>query len=319
MASTAHIMYAPRVVSVAIDSCNTHPFTQLQTPRIVSQDGDGDKTFNVTRAAAEAAAADYCVVIVYCVTGEGMDRPNISLDAWQDLMVQTVVAANKNTIVVARVSGAFAMPWLDSVPAVLYQLMPGTAAGHAAGEVIVGDRNPSGKLTITFPTSMNTTWLGSPVVNPVQYNCSAFAEVEYTEELEVGYRYYAAHPDAPPPLYPFGHGVGFSKFVYGGLKASSTEVTLTVQNTGLVSGVEIAQLYLGFPVASGEPPKVLAGFSRALVAKGATETLQIPLTDRSLSTWSVTANAWVKITGDFAVHVGASSADIRLTGKFTVG
>jgi beta-glucosidase len=161
--------------------------------------------------------------------------------------------------------------------------------------------------------------LGSPVVNPIQYNCSAFAEVEYTEELEVGYRYYAAHPDAPPPLYPFGHGVGFSKFVYGGLKASSTEVTLTVQNTGLVSGVEIAQLYLGFPVASGEPPKVLAGFSRALVAKGATKTLQIPLTDRSLSTWSVTANAWVKVTGDFAVYVGASSADIRLTGKFTVG
>jgi hypothetical protein len=73
--------------------------------------------------------------------------------------VQTVAAANKKTIVVARCSGAFIMPWLDDVRAVLYQTIPGQAAGPAAAAAILGEINPSGKLTLSFPSSMNETWL----------------------------------------------------------------------------------------------------------------------------------------------------------------
>ena len=116
-------------------------------------------SFNASKARAEAAAADIAIVIVYIVTGEGMDRTTLRLDDWQDAMVQTVAAANKKTIVVARCSGAFLMPWLDDVRAVLYQTIPGQAAGPSAAAAILGEDNPSGKLTLSFPSSMNETWL----------------------------------------------------------------------------------------------------------------------------------------------------------------
>ena len=110
--------------------------------------------FNVTRAAAEAAAKELAVVIVYDTTGEGMDRTDLALEAWQELMITTVAAANPNTIVIMRCSGATTMPWLDDVAAVLFQLYPGQAAGFAAGGAILGTINPSGKLPVSFPNSM---------------------------------------------------------------------------------------------------------------------------------------------------------------------
>ena len=85
-------------------------------------------SFNASRATAEAAAADVAIVIVYITTSEGMDRTTLRLDDWQDEMVRTVAAANKKTIVVARCSGAFLMPWLADVKAVVYQTIPGQAA-----------------------------------------------------------------------------------------------------------------------------------------------------------------------------------------------
>ena len=147
--------------------------------------------FNATKAAAEAAAADYAVVIVYQITGEGHDRTSMQLDGWQQTMITTVARANPRTVVVARCSGAFEMPWLAEVPAVLYQLMPGQAAGHAAAGALLGSINPGGKLTVSFPQNMNRTWLGVGAVNPAQYpgvvRTNAWAEADYTEGLEVGY------------------------------------------------------------------------------------------------------------------------------------
>jgi hypothetical protein len=75
-----------------------------------------------------------------------------------------------------------------------------------------------------------------------RYSCAANADVEYTEGLEIGYRWYSAHADAPPPLFPFGHGIGYSQFEYTDLSASSTQCRFSVKNTGEVDGVEIAQL-----------------------------------------------------------------------------
>ena len=99
----------------------------------------GDFNVRVTKAAAEAAAADYAVVIVYQMAGEGR---SLRLDNWQNTMVTTVARANPRTIVVARCSGAFEMPWLAEMPAVLYQLVPGQAAGHAAAGTLLGSVNP---------------------------------------------------------------------------------------------------------------------------------------------------------------------------------
>ena len=149
----------------------------------------------------------------------------------QDALVAAIGAvAGKKTVVVARCSGAFAMPWLDSVASVLYQLMPGQAGGQAAANAIVGSINPSGKLPISMPTSIDSTWLGVPL-NPVQYpgvgrqqlaaysardasqvssiqcsNSDDYQRADYSiEGLHVGYRWYATPAGkANPPHFHFG-------------------------------------------------------------------------------------------------------------------
>eukprot|EP01043_Picozoa_sp_COSAG02_P065304 COSAG02_NODE_9811_length_2103_cov_1.258483_1_plen_332_part_10 len=128
------------------------------------------------QAAALARTADLVIVAVSVATGEGMDRKNLSLSGGkvpvgfdQDALVTAIGAvAGEKTVVVARCSGAFAMPWLDKISSVLYQLMPGQAGGEAAAKAIVGTINPSGKLPISMPVSIDSTWLGTPL-NPHQY------------------------------------------------------------------------------------------------------------------------------------------------------
>ena len=96
-------------------------------------------------------------------------------------------------------------------------------------------------------------------------------------------------------------------------------MTVDVRNTGAVAGAEVAQLYLGFPDASGEPPRQLKGFKKVSLAAGARASVIIPLTDRELSTWNVASHSWKVASGEFTVFVGASSRDIRLIGSLTVG
>lgn len=119
-------------------------------------------------AAALAAGYDLVVMNVATTSGEGSDRPNLDLPDWQNAMVTALLAANKNVVVVARCPGACTMPWDDAAPAILFQLLPGQEAGNALANALFGVVNPSGKLPVSFPNSMNDTWLGNPV-NPAQY------------------------------------------------------------------------------------------------------------------------------------------------------
>ena len=95
-------------------------------------------------------------------------------------------------------------------------------------------------------------------------------------------------------------------------------MTFTVSNTGPVAGAEVAQLYVGFPDSADLPPKQLKGFERVELAPGASQTVVLALTTKELSTYSVAGGAFVPAKGEFKVMVGASAADIRLTGTFTV-
>ena len=212
--------------------------------------------------------------------------------------------------------------------------------GPAAAAAILGEINPSGKLTLSFPASMDQTWLGNPSLNPAQYpgtvRSHSWQEADYSERLEVGYRWYdaeraraerralreAGRADAtatvaPIPLFEFGFGLSFTEYRYAALKASATACSFAVTNAGEVAGVEIAQLYLGFPASAGLPPKQLKGFERVDLAPKQTKTVTVKLSPADLSIWSVAAHAWVPVTGKFLVLVGASSSDIRLRGSFT--
>ena len=203
------------------------------------------------------------------------------------------------------------MPWADDVGAIVNMFMPGIEAGNALADVLTGVINPTGRLPLTFPNvenEVNFTRLQYPGVNAISV---------YSEKLEVGYRWYGAH--GVKPAYAFGHGLSYTTFSYGNLTASATAVTVDVRNTGAVAGAEVAQLYLGFPDASGEPPRQLKGFHKtAVLQPGESETVTFPLRARDTSIWDAAQHGWARQSGVFGVFVGASSEDVRANGSFTV-
>eukprot|EP00413_Alexandrium_margalefii_P039480 CAMPEP_0204586102 /NCGR_PEP_ID=MMETSP0661-20131031/47296_1 /ASSEMBLY_ACC=CAM_ASM_000606 /TAXON_ID=109239 /ORGANISM="Alexandrium margalefi, Strain AMGDE01CS-322" /LENGTH=628 /DNA_ID=CAMNT_0051595715 /DNA_START=27 /DNA_END=1913 /DNA_ORIENTATION=- len=286
---------------------------------------------DIAAAASLAASADYAVVFVGTLSSEGSDRVSLSLDDGcdkdaqgqcggnahsQNALIEAVAKANSKTIVVASVPGAVLMPWADSVPAILTNFMPGQQAGHAIADVLFGKVNPSARLPLTFPRAENETQL-SPQQWPGVPNPSNPAFNFYTERLLVGYRFYDAH--GLQPRFAFGHGLSYTSFAYSGLKVSTSTVSFTVKNVGTVPGSEVAQLYLGFPEAAGEPPLQLKGFKKTrALGPGQEQEVELKLLPRDLSIWDAGAHAWSLVHGSFKVMVGASSRDIRLRGELTV-
>ena len=284
---------------------------------------------NVSGAVALAASCDVAIVFVQTLSSEGADRKSLSLDVGcqgkgcdrQNALVEAIAAVNARTIVVMSVPGAVLTPWRHLVAALLVNFMPGQQAGNAIADVLFGAVNPSAKLPLTYPAAENETalsptqWPGYPDPKHPQY-------ANYSEGLLVGYRYYDAR--AIEPAYPFGHGLSYTRFEYSALHvraaADQTVVSFNMTNVGALAGAEVAQLYLSFPPAAGEPPKVLRRFSKVMLKPGQTAVVQFePLSALSdMAIWSETTHSWEVVPGSFGVLVGSSSRDIRLTGALQV-
>jgi len=270
-------------------------------------------------AASLAARSDVAVVVVRDYRNEHADLPSLTLSNEQDLLVQTVVAANPRTIVALATGGPVLLPWLDQVPVVLESWYAGQEQGNALADVLFGDVNPSGKLPVTFPRSERDT----PVSSPEQYAGRDDFVASYSEGLGVGYRGYDQF--GIEPLFPFGHGLSYTSFAYSRLQlvpettdgTKNVQVRFTLTNTGSRAGAEVAQVYLGLPASTGEPPKRLVGWAKVELEPGETKEVSVSLDPNSashpLSYWNVTTNGWEMASGDYQVHVGASSRDIRLT------
>lgn len=271
--------------------------------------GSADKA---TELAVNASAV---VIFVGTTSWEGADRGSLALPMDQSALITTVArAAGSKTVVVAVTPGPLLTPWRDDVAAVVTPMMPGQEYGNAISQVLFGDVNPGGKLPVTFPAKENETglsheqWPGLPASNVSQY-------ATYTERLEVGYRWYAAHEIEP--AFAFGAGLSYTAFGYTGLSTTTrphAAVSCEVRNTGDAEGTEVVQLYLRFPDAAGEPPKQLKGFRKLTLRSGEVRTVSFELDDRAFSVWDVAAHAWTIVPGEFGVMVGSSSADIRLIG-----
>ncbi len=259
-------------------------------------------------------------VVIVCVgeqTSEGSDRSSLSLPAGQDTLVSNVAAVNTNTIVVVYDSSATLMPWAGQVAAVLMAWYPGQENGNALARVLFGDVNPSAKLPVTIPASSNQV----PTSTTAQFP-GVSGHVSYSEQLLIGYRWYDANNVTP--LYPFGYGLSYTTFGYSNLTVSAVSpsgqvrIGFDLTNTGSRPGAEVPQLYLGFPAAAGEPPKLLKGFQRISLSPGQTQHVTFNLDWQDLANWDATARGWIVTPGQFQVLVGASSRDIQLTGSFTV-
>ena len=279
-------------------------------------------------AAAACAAADVCVMVLGTKSSEGSDRGDLSLPAWQDAVAAAVVAANPRTVIVARCPGACFMPWRDAAPAILYELMPGQESGNSIAATIFGLNNPSGRLPLSFPASMNGTWLGT---NPMQYPGTdrghGFPESDYSENLLMGYRWYDSPAATEAPLWAFGSGSSYSTFTYSNLAvagavsaSSSATVFAQVCWASGPPGREVVQLYVGKPAAADSPVKELAGFAKVALVDDASSCAGVafPLTAEDLSVWDSGAMAWKLVPGTYTLWVGSTSTDIRLTTTITV-
>ncbi|KAI8080068.1 glycoside hydrolase superfamily [Halteromyces radiatus] len=278
--------------------------------------------WNLDEAKKVAQASDIAIVFAnsdsgeeyITVDGNAGDRNNLTLWNNGDNLIQTVADANKNTIVVIHSVGPILMPWINhpNIKAVVWPGLPGQESGNSLADVLYGDVNPSGRLPYTIAK------------NQEDYAAAATSdlEIDYSEKLNIGYRWFDAKNIEP--LFPFGHGLSYTKFDYGSLKVKSNSkknqvnAQLDIQNTGEADGAEIVQLYLSFPESAGEPPKVLRGFEKVFVKSGHKETVCFELTKTELSIWDVASQSWVIPHGQFQIHVGASSRDLRQTSSFTL-
>ncbi len=250
---------------------------------------------------------------------ESADR-TFRLPPAQDELIHAMASANKNTVVVATSGGNFDMQgWLDEVPALVEAWYPGQEGGTALAEILFGDTNPSGRLPATFEKRFED--------NPVfanHYPEPGTRRVVYREGVFVGYRGYERN--GVVPQFPFGYGLSYTTFAYGGLavtpaktKDGNLSVSFDVTNTGARAGADVAQVYVSEAKPKiPRPPKELKGFAKVSLAPGETRRVSVALDRRALSYYDVRTKQWRADPGVFEILVGRSSADIQLRAPVTL-
>jgi beta-glucosidase len=269
--------------------------------------------------------------------GEGYDR-EFPLPEFQDELIQNLSRVKPGrTIVALHGGGNFdSLGWIDQVGAYLHTFYPGQNGGQALAEILFGKVNPSGKLPVTFERRITDNPAYATFPNPVNQHPN---EIAYSEGLYVGYRGYEKRKIKP--LYAFGYGLSYTTFKYSDLDISPSKqnslakisftvskledkndllnVSFTVTNTGKRAGAEVAQLYVGQENPTVDRPiKELKGFKKVYLQPGQSQTVTLPLNQRSFAYWDEATQKWIALPGTYNVLVGAASDDIKLNGKFSL-
>jgi beta-glucosidase len=271
------------------------------------------------REAVEAArSADAAIVVVGSAPtteSEGFDRPGLALPGDQDELVRRIAEVNDRTVVVVNAGMPVLMPWADRVAAIGCCWLPGQAMGDALADVLLGRAEPGGRLPVTIPAAEADC--------PVLHSVPDDGRLEYTEGLLIGYRGYDQAGRAP--RFAFGHGLGYTTWEYLSVAAESAEVgpdpetgdlglTVQIRNTGPRRGREVVQAYVEPATAeAGRPVRTLAAFAAATAEPGETASVRFAVPARAFARYDEKARAWVWPPGEFAVCVGRSSADLRLS------
>ncbi len=272
-----------------------------------------DEDAALDEAVRAAAAADVAVVVAgsaETTESEGFDRESLRLPGRQDELIERVSAANPRTVVVVNAGMPVLMPWADRVAAVLYAWLPGQAMGDALADVLLGRAEPGGRLPVTMPARE----ADCPVLRAVPRD----GRLGYDEGLLIGYRGYDAA--GTTPLFPFGHGLGYTSWSYESLAAGprvlaagdDLAIGVTVRNTGERPGREVVQAYVAGPAADGRPVRVLGAFGWAAAAPGETAQVTLTVPARVFARYDEQAARWVWPSGEFTISVGRSSRDLRL-------
>lgn len=274
-----------------------------------------------------------------------LPKPKEGKGTNQEKLMDALIAAPgvaQKMVVVLKTEGMVLMPWLDKVPALLEAWYPGQEDGNAVADILLGVRSPSGKLPMTFGNTAREAsyatnaqfpglWESPPEWLDLNHDRLS---AQFTEGLQVGYRWYEAHNVTP--VFPFGFGLSYTTFAYSGLTVTPTvdpqtngtvlEVKYTLTNTGTREGAEASQVYLTLPAAANEPSKRLVGFQRVDLMPGASQQVTVVIdssaSNHPLSYWlpdndaaapGWAHGAWITASGNYTVQVGTSSADTPLT------
>ncbi|HEY7729925.1 MAG TPA: glycoside hydrolase family 3 C-terminal domain-containing protein, partial [Gaiellaceae bacterium] len=222
-----------------------------------------------------------------------------------------VAAANPNTIVVLETGSPTSMPWRDKVNAIVQAWYPGQAGGQAIAEVLTGTVNPSGRLPITFPESLDQH--PRPELPGMGTPWGTATTIEYDEGAEIGYRWFAK--TGAKPMFAFGHGLSYTSFAYGDLEVEGGDTitaTFTVTNTGDRAGADIPQLYLT------EPRMRLLGFERVELEPGESRSVTLTADPRLLARFDGDAEQWRIEEGECVVALGRAADDLVLTSEATL-
>ncbi len=304
----------PHTLTIAVDGDNSGAPVQARLAWVTPE----QKAANYTKAVLTAKAAKTTIVFAWT-----RDRPNFGLPGDQDRLIEDIAAVNPNTVVVLNASEPLAMPWLNKVRAVLLMWFPGDEGGWATANVLTGKINPGGRLPFTWPVKLQDNVANDPA-HPERSSSGVKGRTLYSEGILVGYRWFDSQKIAP--LYPFGFGLSYTRFKYGGLSAKAlshgrVEVAFTLSNVGDRAGDEVAQLYLGAPTNAPKDiqfaPEALAGFARVHLLPGQKQVVRLILNARRFEYWSQANRRWLTAKGPRTLSIGSSSRDFKQTIKFT--
>jgi beta-glucosidase len=278
--------------------------------------------YSPTGAAALAADADIAIVFATQWMSEGLDASDLSLPQGQDAVIAAVATANPRTIVVLETGGPVLMPWLADVAAVLETWYPGSSGGEAIADVLFGDANPAGRLPITFPASLeqlprpklDDTPDPSRDVGSQSHALQGF-DVDYDiEGADVGYRWFAR--TRAKPLFPFGHGLSYTRFSYSDLEVTGGDalrISFSVTNEGDRAGKDVPQVYA--VDRAGTTGLRLIGWGNVALVPGETRRVEVVADPRVLGDWSTQRRAWQVREGVYIVNVGHASDRADLSGQ----
>lgn len=266
-----------------------------------------------TQAKSIAKSADVVIMVLGehgFQSGEARSRTEIDLPGVQQELLEEIYAVNKNIVLVLNNGRPLAIPWADeNIPAIVEAWQLGTQSGNAIAKVLYGDYNPSGKLPMSFPRNVGQV--------PLYYNYKSTGRPNNPEPGVVFWSHYIDQSNAA--LYPFGHGLSYSKFQYSDLNVSVIDneemlsVTFKLKNESDIKGKEVVQLYIQDLFASvTRPVKELKGFDLVELAPFEEKEIKLKLTKKELGFYN-NQGEFILEPGEFKIFVGGSSETILET------
>ncbi|TKA34370.1 hypothetical protein B0A50_00352 [Salinomyces thailandicus] len=290
-------------------------------------------------AVSAAEAADVAIVVIgtwsrdqqelwpglNATTGEHVDVDDLSLVGAMRPLIQAVLNTTTPTVIVFQSGKPITEPWISNTTASLVQqFYPSEQGGNALADILFGDVNPSGKLSVSFPHYVGDLPVYYDYLNsgrPVDLGA-----IGPNGQLYFGHQYVLGTPE---PWFPFGYGLSYTTFEYSNVSLSAQNVsasatlaaTVSVTNSGTRAGAEVVQMYVKDMLASVDVPNMqLKGFEKVMVDAGETVEVSIPLNVSDCGVWQGRQGSmrYVVEPGEFVVYVGASSADLRGNASFYV-